>query len=121
MGSHDVLPDCRTRERTGLVATARGNMVPIYCGSCGKIDGYVDEKYCTHAFALCVPCSEKYGDIAHFYKEPDEVFWARIREAEAAEEVPSDLILLAKELEDPSSIASKLAEDWRRHVLKGER
>lgn len=121
MGSPNVLPDCRTRARTGATVIQGCKVVPLYCGHCYKLAGYVQEELITGAFYLCPPCAETHGDPLHCYKEPEEVFWERVRNAQAEQEIPESPIELAKALEDPSSVAAKLAEEWRKHVLKGER
>jgi hypothetical protein len=121
----DVLPDSRTRYRTGATLGARGEtMVPVYCANCGKPWGTVKEKDCTFAFVLCQPCADQgIGDVAHLYQEPDSVFWERIANAQAEERVrgrfvpttPEQLLVV---LDDPSSVFSKLAEEWRAYVRK---
>jgi hypothetical protein len=80
----------------------------------------VQEKHMTFAFCLCDPCAEKQGPIAHTYKEPDSVFWERVANAQLEEyggvlSAPA----LAKVLEDPGSVLSRLADEWRAHMNKG--
>src|SRR5919109_1234508 len=107
----DFLPDSRLRVPKASIQSPHGNLIQLYCASCGIPYGMVPEGVLgpTFAFCLCQPCADKYGDIAHLYKEPDSVFWERVREAQAEGEIASDLPGLLKQLEDPSSIASKLA------------
>jgi hypothetical protein len=114
----NVLPDSRLRESKGVIRSPHGNLVQLFCANCGVPYGRVPEGLLgpTFAFALCQPCADKYGEIAHLYKEPDSVFWERVRAAQAEGEIAADLPGLLKQLEDPSSIASKLAGDWVRHV-----
>jgi hypothetical protein len=115
----DFLPESRARETRGVVRhNALGNLIPIFCANCGKEWGMVPEHHVTFAFALCDPCAEKHGDVAHLYKEPDEVFWERVRNAEAEEGVTLTPELLTKQLEDPSSVFAKLAVEWDKHVRK---
>lgn len=98
----------------GGIRSPIGTLIPIYCANCGVEWGKVPEEHITFAFALCNPCAEKHGDIAHTYKEPDEVFWRRVHDAQLEE---SGRLLtaaeLTKELDDGSSLMSKLADEWR--------
>lgn len=118
----DFLPDSRTREGKGSIRSPHGNLVPIYCANCHCEWGMVPENYLTFAFCLCDPCAEKMGPIAHFYKEPDEVFWERINNAMKEEQLKTRQAMtpqsLALKLEDPSSTFAKLAEEWKKHALK---
>ena len=122
MSTPDILPECRAKVTRGVVPSSRGNQVPIFCANCGIDGGWVPEKYCTFAFYLCDPCAEKHGDPAHFYKEPNAVFFERVAAAQqdalGEGRYYSPLELLAQ-LEDPSSKMSKLADEWAKHVTKG--
>jgi hypothetical protein len=122
MGQDDFLPDSRTREVKGSIRSPYGNLIPVYCAQCGKEHGLVPEQHLTFAFCLCDPCAEKMGPIAHFYKEPDEVFWERINNAMQEEQRKTRQAMtpqsLALKLEDPSSIFAKLAEEWKKHAIK---
>lgn len=117
-----VLPDSRARESRGVIRSPLGNLVQIFCANCGTPWGMVPEEHITFAFAMCEPCAEKYGDDAHFYKEPDAVFWERLKNAQLEEHggilSPE---ALAIQLADPSSAISKLAAEWRRKVEKTEK
>lgn len=116
--TEDVLPDSRMRERKGGVHSAtHGNLIPIFCANCGKEWGFVPENFITFAFALCDKCAETHGDIAHTYKEPDDVFWERVNNAMKEEQLASRDELVTQ-LDDSSSTFSKLAEEWRRHMRK---
>jgi hypothetical protein len=119
----NILPDSRPRWSKGVVRGPDGNLVQIFCANCGKPMGLVDEKHCTFAFALCEsPCAEQYGDDAHFWKEPDAVFWERVAQAELeAKGRPLTLSELQVELEDTSSTFRKLADEWLAHVRRTER
>lgn len=111
------LPDSRTREKRGGVRSAEhGTVLPIYCANCGKEWGLVPENHITFAFALCDPCAETHGDIAHTYKEPDEVFWERVNNAMQEEKIDTHEQLVVQ-LDDSSSTFAKLAEEWKRHFL----
>ena len=117
-----ILPDSRLRESKGAVRGPDGNLVPIFCANCGKGQGMVNEKHCTFAFSLCEPCAETFGDDAHFYKEPDAVFWERVAQAELEEKGrPLTVSELQVELEDTSSTFRKLADEWLAHVRRTER
>jgi hypothetical protein len=116
--SHDFLPDSRARDAKDVIRSTHGNLVQLFCANCGVPYGRVPEGALgpTFAFALCQPCADKWGPIAHLYMEPDSVFWERVRVAQAEQEIASDLPGLLKQLDDPSSVASMLAADWLRHV-----
>ena len=122
----DILPDCRAGragDRKGAIETPSGWLIPVHCANCGREWGLVPEKHLTFAFCLCEPCAEKHGDPAHFYKEPDAAFWERIANEHKERQanglfVPTTPEELAKELEDPSSVFAKLAEEWKSHVRK---
>jgi hypothetical protein len=66
------------------------------------------------AFYLCVPCSEKYGQIPNTMMVPDEVFWQKVKEAQiekyGRELTPNEIVI---ELEDKSSMLTKIARDRR--------
>lgn len=118
--SVDVLPDCRTRERKGIVPSALGNQCPIFCANCGKFGGYCPEKMTTYAFYMCQPCADSgLGDLAHFYQEPDHVFWKRVQEAQMEEHkrvLSADELIV--QLDDPTTTLAKLADEWRTYVRK---
>ena len=115
--ARDLLPDCRTRDRTGGVPSVLGTLIPIYCANCGKPWGRVPETMITFAFALCEACAETHGPIAHTYQEPDEVFWQRVHQAELEEGVHTPAAL-ERELADPTSSLAKLAREWQARALK---
>jgi len=118
----DILPDSRPRERRGSIPSKLGAYIPIYCANCGRPYGMVPETMITFAFALCQPCADKgIGDLAHFYQEPDAVFWERVKEAQLEEYGELlDAARFAQALDEPSSPLAKLAEEYRRNVLKKE-
>lgn len=115
----DILPESRPRDRKGAVQTKDGWLIPIYCANCSKKWGMVPEKNITFAFALCDPCSETHGHPAHFYAEPDAVFWRRV-----AEEAQDMRLLslsqqeLQKHFEDQSSAIGKLLREHYNATLK---
>jgi hypothetical protein len=101
----DILPESRPRERKGAVQTKDGWYIHIFCASCGKPYGMVPEKHITFAFAMCQPCADKFGDDAHFYQEPDAVFWERVRlavlEEKLEEASPVELLRCADDQNNP--------------------
>jgi hypothetical protein len=115
----NVLPDSRARTNRGSIRRQGLNYIPIYCANCGVPYGMVPERLVTNAFALCVPCSEKHGPIAHTYQEPDAVFWRRVEEAQK-EEYGRLLnpLELAVQLDDLGSVLARLAAEWRVRALK---
>lgn len=115
--SKDILPDSRARVVRGSVRSPHGNLVPVHCANCGKPWGMVNEKDMTFAFALCTPCSEVFGDDAHFYSEPDEVFWARAAEAMAEHKVTTPEEVAAK-IESGANSLTTLANDWQQYLRK---
>jgi NAD-dependent SIR2 family protein deacetylase len=114
-----VLPDSRARDPKDVILTPEGNVVRIYCANCGTPWGRVLEQHITFAFALCNKCAETYGDDAHFYLEPDHVFWERVHNAQLE---TFGRILTADELriqlDDPTTVLAKLAAEWRKTVEK---
>jgi hypothetical protein len=113
----DILPDSRARETRGSIRSPLGNLIPVHCANCGKPWGKVNETDLTFAFALCDKCAETYGDDAHFYKEPDAVFWARCEEAtaEAGISTPEEI---AREIERGSNPIATLAAEWAAKLRK---
>lgn len=121
MSAH-ILPDSRPRESKTVVGENGKSMVKLYCANCSKPGGLVPEEHITFAFYLCQSCADKYGNDAHFYQEPDEVFNERIKNAQLEKHgrfltAPE----LAIELEDSSSILAKLASEWETRVKRTER
>ena len=117
----DILPDSRTRDRTGAIQTKAGWFIPVYCNNCHKPWGMVPEKHITCVFVLCNDCYDKHGAPAHLYMEPDQVFWKRVREAMLDEKIDS---LTEREMQqranDPSSTIGKLLKE-RYTVLEREK
>lgn len=127
----DILPDSRARVTRGVYFDAFWgcNMIPVFCANCGNPHGAIPEKTTNFAFCLCDRC-EAYGGIAHFYKLPEEAFFAKLsdeREAEqrrnpvfaaefATDPGLADLRWMTEQLGNPNSTLSKLAEDWRRTI-----
>jgi len=114
----DVLPESRMRRPVGgIYSREGGTLIPTYCANCGKKWGMVPERHITFAFVLCQLCADKHGNIAHTYKEPDEVFWKRVAEAQLEEFGKFlDPEELAKELDDPTTVLAKLAVEWRAQI-----
>lgn len=107
----DLLPDSRlttvwTPKGTKMVAGVAHQ--PIYCANCGTDGGLVPEGATNHAFYLCKPCAETYGQIAGTMMVPDEVFWARWNEAQL--ETYGRLLTEAEvvvQSQDPDSLVTK--------------
>src|SRR5580698_8198975 len=125
MSAHlDILPESRMKRTVGSIRGPGGStLIPIYCANCGKPHGMVPDTMITFAFALCQACAESgLGDLAHFYMEPDEVFWERIETAMGQEQKrigkPIDEHELRVQLDDPTSTLAKLAEEWRAHAIR---
>lgn len=117
--STDILPDSRLKSQKGMKQSIGGVWwVPISCANCGADGGYVPEKNMTFAFYLCNPCGDKWGSVAGTYTEPDEVFFARIRDAQLVEYArllgPEEML---KELEDDNSPMAKLAKEGLKRML----
>lgn len=111
----DVLPD----SRLATPFTPKGGQwrdgawwVPIFCANCGADGGLVPQENMTFAFYLCNPCFETYGTIAGTYAMPDEVFWAKLQEAQLERHgrLLSNTELVAA-LADESDPVSRLAKD----------
>jgi len=115
--ANDILPDSRAREVRGSIRSPLGNLIPVHCANCGKPWGRVNEKDLTFAFALCDKCAETYGDDAHFYAEPDSVFWARVEEAskEAGITTPEQI---AAAIESGANPIATLANEWHAKLRK---
>lgn len=124
--SVDILPDTRARVARYVIRRVDSwgrvyNAVPVYCANCGHSAGDVPEENCTFAFFLCGPeannCADKWGGKAHFYTEPDTVFWDRIHQEwlDKHQEKMSSVKLLA-ELENPESSLTKL---FKERLAKG--
>jgi hypothetical protein len=125
----DILPDSRPRELRGAVKRDGVEMRPVYCASCGNPQGLVPVGM-TYAFFLCDTngCAEKYGNDAHFMKEPDHVFFDKARELKeqeerrlVAEHGPGAVVdekFLIRALSDPGSLWSRLKRDFDRHLQR---
>jgi hypothetical protein len=111
----EVLPN--TMRPQGSVRRAGLCWVPIYCANCGKLGGHVPEETTTFAFFLCPsPCAERWGNLAHTYLMPDEVFWAKVN-AEQLDRYarllgPAELL---QALEDDAHPLAKLAKEQFAH------
>lgn len=72
----------------------------------------VPERMITFAFALCNSCAETYGDPAHFYLEPDSLFWERVGMAMLDEKIDGLTELdLQAHVDDSSSSIGKLLRE----------
>lgn len=68
-----LIPDGRTRARTGQIPSPLGLITPLFCASCGKGLGGVYGEV-PHAVVVCDPCHATHGGLpelqaVHF--EPD--------------------------------------------------
>jgi hypothetical protein len=80
----DILPDSRARETRGRIFTPMGPWIPVFCASCGVPGGSCPEENMTFMFYLCPKCAETYGDIAGTMMMPDEVFFQKLKDEQAA-------------------------------------
>jgi hypothetical protein len=121
--SDEFLPESRMRERKTVVGENGKSYVQLFCANCGRKGGLVPEEHITFAFYLCQPCADKFGNDAHFYQEPDEVFWERVRNAQLEENNGKFFTAgeLAIELDDSTSTMAKLASEWQTLVKRTER
>ena len=79
----DLLPDCRTQHApAGVNRGVLGTWLPVFCANCGADGGLVPEEATTFCFYLCNTCAETHGQIANVYLMPDEVFFAKVAEAQ---------------------------------------
>src|SRR4026207_906127 len=79
----DLLPDCRLTTRpAGVNRGVVGTWLPAFCANCGADGGLVPEEGCTFLFYLCNACAGTHGQIAGTLLMPDEVFYARLAEAQ---------------------------------------
>lgn len=110
----DILPSSKCNVKRGIVRLVHlgvaVNMLPIYCASCGKSQGLVQEDFCTFAYMTCDECDAKYGVIAGVMCEPNAVLWERVREAQKKHPV-SSFEDWCKKLDDPTSIYSKIFKE----------
>lgn len=119
MSTDHILPESRMRVVVGSVRSDGGTMIPIFCANCGKKWGMVPEKHITFAFALCEPCAEKHGDVAHTYKEPDAVFWERIENAQREEHGRLLTVEeIRREIDAGTTPLARLAQEWQDHVSR---
>ena len=88
----------------------------LFCANCGADGGRVLETDVPNAeqfaFYLCNPCAEKHGNIPGTMMVPDEVIFAKVREAQFEEY--GRLLTgeeIAIELQDDSSLMSKLKKE----------
>lgn len=107
-----VLPDCRTKVQKNVVRLGNLNWIPIFCANCGADGGMIPEDNHDFAFYLCIPCSEKWGNIDGVYMEPDHVFWERLQAEEMGKY--GRILTLDEEVEvlkDGNSTLAKLARE----------
>jgi hypothetical protein len=79
----DLLPDSRMKTPSAGVNRGRaGTWLPVFCANCGADGGLVPEENMTFCFYLCNTCAETHGQIAGMMLMPDEVFFAKVAEAQ---------------------------------------
>lgn len=111
------LPDSRPKVTKNVIRIGYMNWVPIFCASCGVDGGRVPEENCTFAFYLCEKCAQNWGNYEGTYIEPDCIFWEKVKRAQIetyGRELTESEVL--KELDDESSVLSKLAKE-RKHLV----
>lgn len=111
----DLLPSSVPREIKRTIAHRGVEWCPIFCANCGGDGGLVPEESVRDskfAFYLCDPCAEKWTPLADTMLVPDEVFWAKVNDAQIEKYgrvlQPYEQI---DELKNPASLLSKLARD----------
>lgn len=86
MSKPDVLPLCTTRSGVGGLEIDGVWCVPVHCMNCGKQHGYCNEAATQpgggYVGYLCDLCAEKWSPVVGLSLIPDEVHWARAREAQ---------------------------------------
>lgn len=110
----DRLPSSFPKRQVGSVFVDGVEWTWIYCANCGKKDGLVPKESCTFAFALCTKC-DHLGDTAHFYKEPEAIFYERVlgEQLDRYGEILSPEKLL-QVLDDPKHPLNKLVADYQK-------
>lgn len=113
-----LLPNSVPTVTRKVVMRAGVPWVPIYCANCGCDGGWIPEDAKDFAFYLCEPCGEKWAPLAGTMMVPDEVFWAKVKDAQI-EKYGRELqdIEIIEELKDGESMLSKLAKerlDWKK-------
>jgi hypothetical protein len=122
----DILPDSRTRARTGIIRTDKGDYVPIFCASCGKPQGMVPARLITHVTALCDTggCAEKYGNTANaLLMDPDGEYRIKLGEEITKLGRPVTVEELDEMVRhnDVSPALAALFRDWQVRVSKENR
>lgn len=124
----DILPDSRLSRLKAVVKGWIGpyhtNLVPIFCANCGAPGGMVPEENMTFAFYLCDEraknCVAKWNHLASTYVMPDEVFWAKVREAQVEKYGRELSVPEQKDLvKDDSSILAKLGKERPNFIAGG--
>ena len=88
----DVLPNSLTKQpKVDATMSVNGmEWLFLYCASCGKDGGRVLKTDVPNreefAFYLCEACNNKYGELAGTTAIPDELFFAKVREAQLERE-----------------------------------
>ena len=118
--SENVLPNCLTKTpKVNYALPDQGTWFYLYCANCGVLTSYVraTELPAEYAFSLCNDCVEKYGEPAGFTKTPDDVFRQKVEQAMMERYVRTlNLVEILKELDDKSSVISKLEKEAQRRT-----
>lgn len=118
MPQEDLLPNCLTRTpKINASLPFPGTWFFLYCANCGVETSYVraTELPAEYAFSLCNDCVEKYGEPAGFTKTPDDVFREKVENAMIERYGHSlNLLEIIKELDDKSSVITKLEKEAQR-------
>ena len=108
----DVLPSSVPITPKKFVMRQGLPWVPIYCANCGADGGWIPEAAADFAFYLCVPCGDKWAPLAGTMLVPDEVFWAKVVDAQMENDkrilTPAETV---EALKDGDHYLSKLARE----------
>lgn len=112
MSRPDLLPTSVPKVTRQVTFRLGVPWIPIYCANCGADGGQIPEDTRDFAFYLCQPCADRYGEIAGTMMVPDEVFWAKVKDAQL-EKYGRELLAheVVAELADPDSMMTKLASE----------
>lgn len=109
--SLELLPDCRAKTPRFTFVHGRP-WVPVFCANCGKEGGLCPEENMTFLFYICPKCFETHGHLTNTMVMPDEVFFAKVRDAQLEEHgrYLTHTELLSVVAEDASPLATLLKE-----------
>jgi hypothetical protein len=118
MSTPDILPNCllkTPKSDCSISAPYSGSSwFYLFCANCGADGGRVMDTFlpAQYAFYLCDECAEKWGEVAGCTATPDDVFQQKVHQAmlEKYGHCLTEIEVL-KELDDPSSVISKLEKE----------